>query len=383
MPVESWSWERVCALRLERHGLSAPLAGGPAEAVGAMAGTHAQVMSAAELAVGLRLDGATRQDVREALWTGRRLVKTFGPRGTVHLLPADDLPMWTGALSALPAAPDNGLPDEARLSPEQAEEVIEAIGAVLADAELTVDELTEALGETVGPWAAEKVMPAWQEMWPRWRQITHTAAHRGALCFGPPKGRKVTYTNPHRWLPGFRPAEAQAAHRALLGRYLWAYGPSTPARFAHWLSVPVGWATRLFESAAGELRRVEVEGSAAWAAAGDAGEPAGPPRGLHLLPYFDGYAYRVGNQPPGLLYPGRAAERVLPHNFQVLIIDGVVAGLWHQRRSGRRLAITVEPLEPLGPARLRELDEQAERVGRILEARPELTIGTVTVGGHP
>src|SRR2546430_11134802 len=32
---------------------------------------------------------------QHALWQDRSLVKTFGPRGTVHLLPAADLPMWT------------------------------------------------------------------------------------------------------------------------------------------------------------------------------------------------------------------------------------------------------------------------------------------------
>lgn len=60
----------------------------PAEAVAAMLGAHAQVLSAAELSVCLRTAGSTRADVRTALWTDRTLVKTFGPRGTVHLLPA-------------------------------------------------------------------------------------------------------------------------------------------------------------------------------------------------------------------------------------------------------------------------------------------------------
>ena len=66
----------------------------------------------------------------------------------------------------------------------------------------------------------------------------------------------------------------------------------------------------------------------------------------------------------------------------MLLVDGVVAGVWHQRRSGRKLDITVEPLEPLTPAQRRELDEQVERVGVILEGTPQLTIGTVTVGSH-
>ena len=69
---------------------------------GLLCGAHAQVLSAAEFSIGRRIAGATRADVRRALWEDRTLVKTFGPRGTVHLLPAVDLPMWTGALSALP-----------------------------------------------------------------------------------------------------------------------------------------------------------------------------------------------------------------------------------------------------------------------------------------
>ncbi|NUO58106.1 MAG: winged helix DNA-binding domain-containing protein, partial [Hamadaea sp.] len=176
------SWGFVSGRRLDRHGLSTPVAD-VASAARAMCGTHAQVLSAAELSIGLRLADATRQDVQNALWSERTLVKTFGPRGTVHLLPAEDLALWCGALGAIPAA--NPFPAGVRVTPEQAEELITAIGAILADGEFTVDELTEALGVRVGSWAVDPVMPAFQTLWPRWRQITHLAAHRGVLCFGP------------------------------------------------------------------------------------------------------------------------------------------------------------------------------------------------------
>src|SRR6266704_1985232 len=69
---------------------------------GQLCGAHAQVLSAAEFSIGRRIAGATRADVQRALWQERSLVKTFGPRGTIHLLPTADLPLWTGALSALP-----------------------------------------------------------------------------------------------------------------------------------------------------------------------------------------------------------------------------------------------------------------------------------------
>ncbi|MER5420073.1 winged helix DNA-binding domain-containing protein [Streptosporangium roseum] len=377
------SWSEVRARRLERHALSAPSRDArPADVVAAMCGAHAQVLSAAELSIGLRISGLTRADVRQALWSERGLVKTFGPRGTVHLLPARDLPMWTGALSALPSF---GSPTKnARMTPEQTDEVVAAIADALRDAEMTADELSEAVISATGPWAGDLVMPAFQGMWPRWRQALSTAANRGALCFGPNRGRKTTYTSPQRWLPGFRPADQAGALAGVVRHYLHAYGPATPAQFAQWLGAPRRWAAELFASLAGELQPVEVDGGTAWLVAGDTVMPSTPPRGVRLLPYFD--AYTVGCHPRELLFPGLAAERALAGgqagNFPVLLVDGTAAGVWHLRRSGRRLDITVEPFAPLTAARLHELDEQVERVGEFLEGVPRLTVGTVTVGAH-
>jgi hypothetical protein len=374
--VTAWTWAQVCARRLARHGLTQPLSGTPADAVAAVAGMHAQVLSAAELGIGLRLSGVTRADVRHALWTERTLVKTFGQRGTVHLLPSRDLATWTAALAAVPW--QNPMPAAVRMTDEQTDTVLAAIEDALADAELTVDELTDAVVAACGSWAGDLVMEAFGGKWPRWRQVTHLAGMRGALCFGPDRGRKVTYTNPRRLLPDFAPASAAEAVPELLDRYLYAFGPSTPERFANWLAAPVAWARKQFDMAA--LAEIEVDGVPAWVSKQDDEPPEEPPRGLRLLPYFDPYAYSVGND-RARLYPGHAARRAAG-NFQVLLVDGVVGGLWHQKRSGKRMAVTVEPFGTLTMARRRELDEQVERVGVILEATPELTIGTVTVGGH-
>jgi hypothetical protein len=379
------SWSGVTARRMARHALTEPASDlGPAEVAGVLCGAHAQVLSAAELSIGRRIAGATRADVQRALWKDRALVKTFGPRGTVHLLPAADLPMWTGALSALPSSVP-AHPEPVRFSAEQADEVIAAIGEALADTELTIDELTEAIIERTGPWAGEPTMEAFQGLWPRWRQLTSTAAHRGMLCFGPNRGPKVTYTNPHRWLPGFRPDHGDTALRALVGRYLYAYGPATPQHFARWLSIPPQRAVELFDELAGQLEQVELDGAPAWVMADDTSTPSQPHRGIRLLPYFD--AFVVASQPRERLYPGPAATRVLTPagqagNYPVLLVDGVVGGLWHQRRSGRKLTITVEPLGELTATQRRQLEDEVELVGAVMEAKPTLTVGTVTVGPH-
>ena len=311
-----------------------------------LCGAHAQVLGAAEFSIGRRIAGATRADVQRALWEHHTLVKTFGPRGTIHLMSVADLPMWTGALSALPSSVPMH-PEPVRFTPEQADEVIEAIGDALAESELTVNELTEAIVERTGPWAAERTMEAFQDRWPRWRQLTSMAAHRGMLCFAPNRGRNVTYTNPRRWLPGFRAGDGDAALRTLVTRYLYAYGPATPEHFAKWLSISPRRAGELFDRLGGELERVELEGEPAWVIAGDTGTPRQAHRGIRLLPYFD--AFVVAGQPRELLYPGAAANRGLTPagqagNYPVMLVDGVVGGVWHQRRSGRKLAVMVEPL---------------------------------------
>ncbi|WP_405588312.1 winged helix DNA-binding domain-containing protein [Streptomyces sp. NBC_01092] len=378
------TWDEASARRLERQFLTRPAVPGTpvAEVVGAMLGAHAQVLSAAEVSVGVRAAGVTRAEVRASLWEDRSLVKTFGPRGTVHLLPTAELPLWCGALTAIPTGHNAFAPD-VRVTPEQAEQIVAAIGDALDGVCLTVEELGEEVVARTGPWAGDLVMPAFQDLWPRWRQVMHRAGQSGALCFGPNRGRKVTYTRP----PSATPIPGATALRELVRRYLHAYGPATPQHFAKWLAAPAGWAVSLFTelAGAGEIEEVAFEEAAGWVVAGDTGFPDGRVRGVRLLPYFDAYA--IAAQPRESLFPGEAYRRALAGgqagNFPVVLVDGRVAGVWHQRRQGRRTTVTVELVGRRPTARLeRELGEQAERVGEVLEAKAELVVGEVTVGPH-
>jgi hypothetical protein len=369
------TWEQAGARRLERQFLATPAGTGTsvADVVGAMLAAHAQVLSAAEVSVGVRSTGTTRADVRAALWEDRSLVKTHGPRGTVHLLATRELPLWCAALTAVPVGA-SPFPADVRVSEEQAGRIVAAIGDALDGVCLTIDELGEEVVARTGSWAGDLVMPAFQDLWPRWRQVMHRAGQSGALCFGPNRGRKVTYTRP----PHFDPLPPGEAVRELVRRYLRAYGPSTPAYFAKWLAAPGGWADGLFRGMeeAGEIEEVVFEGAPAWVAAGDTGFPdfaEEAVRGVRLLPYFD--AYGIAVQPRELLFPGAAYRRALAGgqagNYPVLLVDGVVAGVWHQRRQGRRTTVTVEPLGRLTARQEREVGEQAQRVGEVLEARAE------------
>ena len=162
----------------------------------------------------------------------------------------------------------------------------------------------------------------------------------------------------------------------LLKSYLSAYGPATPEHFAQWLGVPRRWATELFNTLLGELEPVEVNGHLGMGGGWRYGLP------IQVDPHACGcyptsMPTRVGCRPREQLLPGRAAQRALTPsgqagNYPVLLVDGSVAGVWHQRRSGRWLDITVEPFEHLTAKECRDLDEQVGRIGTFLGAYPPL-----------
>jgi hypothetical protein len=366
------TWEAVVARRMRRHFLTEQAAT-PVDAVRAMCGAHAQIASAGELSVALRVGGATRATVQE----DDDLVKTFGPRGTVHLLPLEDLPMWTGALSALTSVGNQPVP--IRMTSDEIDQVIVAIGEALAHDDLTVDELTEEVVRRTGAWAREPTIPAFQGAWARWRQATSTAANAGVLCHGPMRGRLVTYANPHRLRP-FDPLPADKALTELLHRYLYSYGPATPQQFARWLNTTPTKIKRYFD----DLPHATLADQTVWYAPGDGDFPEERVDGVRLLPYFD--AYGVGSFPRELLFPGKAFARATARgqagNYPLLLVDGVVAGVWHQKKAGRTLHVTVEALTPLNRRRRKQLDAEVDRLAAILGGAPSLTLGDVAVGPH-
>jgi len=134
----------------------------------------------------------------------------------------------------------------------------------------------------------------------------------------------------------------------------------------------------------GQLERLWLGDEAAYVAAGDVdwgGAAAAP---VLLVPYFD--AYVVGGHPRDLLFPGSVGERALAHGqagtFPVLLVDGTAAGVWHCRRTGGTIDVTVEPVVALSSGQRAEVAAQADRVGRISQARARLTVGKVTMGPH-
>jgi hypothetical protein len=377
--VLSLSWDQVRARRLYRSHLIKPAARDRiADVVGDVCGIQAQVMVAAELALGARVDGLTQQDVREELWVRRNLVKTYGPRGTLHLLPARELPTWMAALRAIPnhhGAMWNALTD---VRPERVEELVAATREVLDGRQLTRDELATEVSRLVGAWARKRLSSMWGD-------LLAPAALTGALCFAPSEGIHVRFARADQWIGGWREEDPHAALLQILRRFVAAYGPTTPRLFAAWFATTPATAGDLFNQLGDELVAIEVEQKRMWMLASDAAQPFGKPTPVvRLVPQYD--CFVLGSRPREQLIRETAQTRIRSYRrgryegavaLPALLVDGFVAGIWGRRQRAGKIDVTVEAIEGLSPEQRKVLELDVTRIGAFFNAEVSLTIGTL------
>lgn len=325
-------WHDVCRRRLARHHLL-DRAADVVEAVRAVGGVQAQVLSAAEWAIGARVDGITAAEVRADLWERKRLVKAYTLRGTLHLVPADQAALWAAATEE---------------SSDDDDSLVDAIDAALRGRCLTRAELAEAVGD--------------ERLLSQWGDHVAPAARRGVLCFGPPRGAQVTFVHRRDWGVPWKRVERRKARQEAARRYLHAYGPATAKDFARWMHIEPAEAKAVFDV----LDLDPVDGG--FVLAGDtAAPPPGPPT-VRLVPQYD--AYILGAFPRERVVPPEAKPRIAsykrgrwegPAALPLVLIDGVVAGMWERKRS----TVTVEPFTDLDEGALAaEVERLAAFTGR-------------------
>src|SRR2546423_1130769 len=280
--MRSFTWAQVRARRLERsHVLEPAPWDRVAEVVGSICGLQAQVLSAAELGLGLRIEGLTEAGVREELWERPSLAKAWSIRGTIHLVPAEELSLWTSAVRRWVGA----WWERYGFTEAQGEAALEAIRDALDGRRLTRAALADEVSRRVGDWAQESLSSQWGE-------LLGVAACQGYLCHGPSEGARVTFVRPEQWLGQQREHEPEAALAEVVRRYLAAYGPATHGDVAEWLAIRPGEARPLLEAL--DLEPVDVEGRRAWVLAGDVEFPE-PARSVRLVPQYD--AHVIGSRP--------------------------------------------------------------------------------------
>jgi hypothetical protein len=357
--VTAVALEQVRGFRLARQRLDprAP-ARSLIEVARALCGVHAQLASSAELALGARIDGLDRDEVRAALEEERSLVKTWAMRGTLHLLPADDLALYVAVLAPRWDNPGGAWLRGHGVPEEHFEAIVRLVPRALDGRPRTRAELAERLAEVGGPELRERLLSGWGA-------LLKPSAHRGNLCFGPSQGRNVTFVRPDRWLSGFRREDPDRAALEVVRRFLAAYGPATADDFGRWIGFRSAQPKRMLAALGDEVAEVTVDGHPASLLAADvkALQRAKAPSSVRLLPAFDPYV--VGTRPrEQLVDPAHAAKIFRPQGWisPVVLVDGAGVGTWKHER-GR---VELEPFGRLSRAVRQAVDEETDRLRAFL-----------------
>ena len=371
--MRSLSWDAVLAWRTARHGLveRAPAAA-LLDVVARLCGVHAQVASSAELTLWARLEGLERGAVDRLLWEERALVKTWAMRGTLHLLPAAELPRYVAALSRL--RPRHHQPTWLRhhgLERDEAEAMLAAVPSVLDGALLTREALAAAVAERTGnPALADKLMGGFGD-------LLKPAAFTGGLCFAPGDGQRVRFTSPRTWLGDWEPVDPDAASAAVVRDYLRAYGPAPREQFQRWFGMTSpAEAGRWLKALGDEVEQVEVDGTRGWMLAADveAASGAAPKDVVRLLPGFDQYVVGAPRGEDAVLPADRRDRVYRPQGWlsPVLLVDGRMAGVWSHERRGARLEVEVDAFARPDATLRAAVETEVERLAAFLGGAPAL-----------
>ena len=360
------SWADVHALRLTRHHLIDRAPRSQLDrVVGEIGGVQAQVMSSAELQVAVRVD-CTVQDVRDALWKRKALVKTWLMRGTLHLVPSADLPVFTAAMGAHELRYMNAWLKYLKVSEAELSKLFDRIGDALDGTPLTREELIAVVGRG----QSEHIR---QVLRSGWGGVLKPVARRGQLCFGPNRGQGVTFVRPEAWLGKWRALEPAQAQADMAQRYLQAYGPATKHDFARWWGAWSEVGTAAWARLDDELVTVSVEGKQAQMLRADLKRiPKDRSPSVQLLPSFD--PYLMGHASRDHLFDSThrwKVSRVAGWISPVVLVDGRVDGVWSHTVGKQGMRVEIKPFESLSPKVVKEAGLRAESIAQAIGTKVE------------
>ena len=321
----------------------------PAEVARFAGPIQAQEPRAAKLAFRARARRLTAADVDRARTEERSLLRAWCMRRTVHLLPSEDagwlLPLFSETIvrQARKRLADFGLD---RNGQDRALKLLH--DAVDREGALTRPELAERLDRAGFDTANEFKVHLWV-----------LATLDGELCLGPDRGGNTCLVRTDDWIGPLERRPRDRSLAELARRYLRAYGPADERDLARWAGLPLRDTRLGFERIAAEL------------------EPAGElftlgrrprlPRSpvVRMLGAFDNYD--LGYVDRTVALDAAYEKRVNPGGGIIrpaVIVDGTYVATWSSKRSGRRLAVTIEPFEPLAPELERAIAVEVADIGR-------------------
>lgn len=330
--------QAVARFRLSRHHLAGSYGADLPTIARDICGAQAQIMSAAYLQFWARNHQVRRADVETQLWQKRSLVKTSLMRQTVHLIPAEEFPIYIAALRSSRIAAVLRVMGRFGIDREEADGLTALIMESLSSGPLG----RTAIADFVRPKVSRRIRSWMSKVW----SIVRIPVSEGLICYGPGEGNEVCFIRSDQWLKKHKAVDSQKARVELFRRYLRAYGPATLRDFCHWSGMTAGEVRPLEKILKGELCEVLVEKHPCLLLREDLKtleKAASAESCVHLLPHFD--PYLLGHREKDHLVPSRHYKSVYRNQGWIspaVLVNGSITGTWSYRVKSRRVHVRVE-----------------------------------------
>lgn len=326
-------------LRLVAQRIAGPGHATAADTVRWLTALQAQDHNGAVTSIALRTEPGSREAVEQAFDAGE-IVKSWPMRGTLHCVPARDLPwmleLMTPRVVAGAGARRAGLGLDLDLL-EQAREC--AREALAGGRRLRRDELLAAWNEAGFGTDGQR----------GYHMILHLA-QTGTLCFGPTRDGEQLLVLVDEWIPDPHRPEREEALGELAERFFRAHGPATVKDFTRWTKLVAADVRTGLAIARPRLDRFEVDGVEYLM------DPETPEklaacrreaRGVFLLPGFDEFVLGYGDR--GAVLAAEFADRIVPGGngvFRPTVVHaGTIVGTWKHSGRGAKRTIEATPFE--------------------------------------
>ncbi|MBS7632843.1 AlkZ family DNA glycosylase [Candidatus Bathyarchaeota archaeon] len=340
------------------------------DVVDRICGLHSQLPSTPYLSLWNRIQDFKPEMLDHALYKEKSLVKTWVMRGTLHVFPSRDLPIYINALRRMWFEHHGRFmhrPEWPSLE-KRKNLLYPKIQQALSQGPLTRKKLGEKVFLALKDKAEISI-----KIFSAWGGILKETAYLGLTVSAEPCGKEACFARLDKWLPKINldKTDEATARRKLLLKYLHGYGPATAQDFACWSGLLTSEAKTTIQECLAEIKEIHVQGSreAYWLTKNDFEvlkklnmEEKAP---IRLLPKYDSYV--LGHKDRTRIIRKELLQRVyrpvVGEVAATLLINGHIAGTWTHKKTSRKLTVAIEPFEQLDAETTTELHRTVEELG--------------------
>jgi hypothetical protein len=338
--------------------------------VGNVCGLHSQLPLTPYFMLWNRIENFKPELLDDALYLKKSLIKTWFMRGTLHIIPSEDLPVYQHALKRMWFEHHGRYMNEPGWpSREERKKVFyPKIQMALAEKPLRRKELDNEVRLLLG----DKSQP-YERIFSAWGGILKETSYLGLTVHAEPCGKESCFARLDKWLPQINLSEVteDEAIGKLLLKYLHCYGPASAQDFACWSGLLTSETNKTIENNQTELKEIQLKESEKrlWMLKKDFKalqkidlEERAPTR---LLPKYDSYL---------LGYTDRTRiirEELLKQVYRpvagdvvaTLIVNGRIAGTWTGKKTKKKITVAIKTFERLGKEIITEVEQVVKDLG--------------------